>query len=130
MYVDTNILIYLLEGTSGVAVQVADSLQGYVDTTAEGLVTSTLTITEFLAGSPGDATLLLAIPNLSFVAADTATATHAGLLQRQHGVKLGDAIHLTTALATSCTVLYTNDRRLAGVAAEYMTVRRLDATGA
>ncbi len=112
IYLDTNILIYLLEDNGSDSIRVADMLDC---ARAEGsaFVTSVLTLTEFMVGSAAVTTPLLEIPNMTLVAMDTTIAQKAGELQRTHGLTIGDSIHVATAISLQTTSFFTNDRELA-----------------
>lgn len=126
IYLDTNILIYLLEGHEQYGTQVAAILEGYATQRRE-FITSSVTVTEFLAGtSCSDLATLQQIPGLQFVALDETTAEQAAFLQRTHeSLRIGDAIHLATAIRQQAACLLTNDKLLAGVATEYLAVETL-----
>lgn len=125
-YVDTNIFVYLLENTPKLGRLAAELLTAQ-QTAGEVLVSSTLTFTEFIAGAKDEnaAALLLSVPVSTFIAVDQEIAISAGTLQRKHGLKIGDAIHLASCLQAQCTSLITNDLKLAKVAANYVTVIQL-----
>ena len=124
LYLDTNILIYLLEEYETYSRLVADKLQEFG--ADDSLVTSTVTITEFLAGTVSSSfATLQQVPRLHFVPLDEALAEQAALLQRKDGLRIGDAIHLATAVQQEAKSLFTNDKQLAKVAGKYMKVESL-----
>lgn len=122
-YLDTNILIYLLEDISGLGTATVDILAKQLHD-GRTLITSVLTITEYLAGAldPLASQTILALPDINFLPIDKSIATRAGNLQGEHNLKIGDAIHLASCLETKCQAFITNDRQLAKVAAKYTTV--------
>lgn len=121
-YVDTNILVYLLEGGSPFTVSVAKELQRLADE-QRAIVTSVLTFTEFMTGHEASATdTLKSVPRLDFMPLDEHIALRAAALQRDHRISIGDAIHLATCAELGCTQFFTNDARLAKVATEYCKV--------
>ena len=91
------------------------------------LVTSTLTITEFLAGTSGSTRVSLdSVPGLSFWPLDDEVAELAAHHQRQSKLHIGDAIHLATAVAAKAQGIVTNDRQLARAVAGQIPVIGLD----
>ena len=122
-YVDTNILIYLLEGTPKLGRRAAEVLTDQ-QAAGEKLVSSALMITEFVAGSVDKNALkvLMAVNNIAYVDITKDIASLAGSLQQKHALKIGDAIHLATCISQKCTVFITNDRKLGVIAAGYATV--------
>ncbi len=120
VYVDTNILIYLLEGKEW-SHPIADKLTAL----SLPLKTSALTITEFLSGAINfeDARAsLYQMPSLVFIKVNEPIAERAADLQKNHGLKIGDALHLATAIEGDCTYFFTNDLKLAKAAGKYLAV--------
>ena len=112
VYLDTNILIYLLEGHAEYSERIADTLDTF---RAEGcaFATSVMTLTEFLAGSSAaDVRPLQQLPRLTVVPVDEAIALRAGMLQHESTLRIGDAVHVATAEAVQAEVFYSNDREL------------------
>jgi predicted nucleic acid-binding protein len=118
---DSNVIIYLLEGSGALA----DAAEALVDGIEEGLATGVLAsvgLTEILTrpASLGDGVLferyaeeLLAIPNLRIVGLDAETAIDAAW-GRSGGRDLGDAIHIATARRAGATCFVSNDARVRG----------------
>lgn len=126
LYIDTNILIYLLEDHGQRSQQVATALKRF-SKQAHPFVTSVLTITEFLAGTEcTDSDILYKIPNLGFHPLDTVVAEQAARLQRQHDLRIGDALHLATAQTLHASRLFTNDKQLTKIASGILPVVTLD----
>ena len=124
LYLDTNIFIYLLEGHETYAEAVANVLDEYA-LSDDSLLTSTITIIEFLAGTDSAAlSLLQQVPRLEFIVLDESLAERAALLQKEEGLQIGDAIHLATAIQQQAD-FFTNDKILARAAKRYMRVRGL-----
>ena len=122
LYVDTNIIIYLLEDPSPFGTKIASRLEAIVSK-GDTLISSTLLITEFLAGSPAGTLLnLQLVPTLTFQDVNVAIANSAALLQREHTLRIGDAIHLATAISVKARRIYSNDRKLIKIAALYLPV--------
>ena len=125
-YLDTNILIYLLEGHQQYGNLVATTLE---ELTAQNqlLITSSITVTEFLAGtSSSSLATLQQVPKLRFITLDEDLAERAAMLQRnQPSLQIGDAIHLATAIQEQAELFFTNDKLLAKNASNYLAVKIL-----
>lgn len=125
MYLDTNILIYLLERHDTYSELVAAALE-QATKAHDSLVTSAITVTEFLAGTvSSNLGTLHKVPRLRFVSLDESLAEQAALLQRESNLKIGDAIHLATAIEHRAETFFTNDRQLAKIAKKYLPVKQL-----
>ena len=125
MYVDTNILIYLFELHDPYSQQVASMLE---KNSQEGklLMTSVITITEFLAGTISSTLeTLRQVPNLDFITLDEDLAEQSAILQRKHKLQIGDSIHLASAIKNNAETFLSNDKQLLKVAEKYMSVRSL-----
>jgi predicted nucleic acid-binding protein len=126
LYLDTNILIYLLEDHENLSVKVAQILDDYTKTNDSALLTSAVAITEFLAGTVSSSLETLhKIPGLTFKDLDETLAEQAGTLQRQNNLQIGDAMHLATAISGGSEFLFTNDKQLAKVASKYIAIKGL-----
>lgn len=126
MYLDTNILIYLLEGNEQYSGAIADILQDYTQNDAP-LITSVITITEFLAGTSAPNTdIIHHIPGLVFHGIDERLAEEAALIQRKTNLHIGDAIHLATAIHVKADRFFTHDARLRKAAAQYFPVQNIE----
>ncbi len=124
IYLDTNILIYLLEDYPKYAQSVEDELFRLSEEQHQ-FVTSLLTITEFLAGTKGTSlSTLKQITQLRVAAINEFTAVKAAELQKHHRLNIGDAFHLATSLEQDCQLFFTNDTKLAKAAANYCEVLR------
>ncbi len=125
IYLDTNILVYLLENHPNYGMAIADTLRDRCDK-GEALTSSTILITEFLAGSPGGSiSNLRAVPTLSFYPVDETVAVRAAELQKKHALSIGDAIHLATAVEVGAKWFYTNDVRLAKIVKHYIEIMEI-----
>jgi predicted nucleic acid-binding protein len=123
VFLDTNVLIYILEGDSEFGLKYAQFL---TKLRADGAIfnTSTTTIVEFLA-SNSDANAvkqLLNFPGLDFYPLDNDAAIKAGDLARKHSIKLGDSIQLATAIDSGCEALISNDSSLTKTAKQYLKI--------
>lgn len=125
VYLDTNVLVYLLERHASYSNRVADALDD-LRSQKQSFLTSVITITEFLAGtkSPSDKALHR-VAHLGFEAVDENSAVQAAMLQRKHKLQIGDAIHLATAIDQQASLFFTNDKPLADVAKAYLPVKTL-----
>jgi predicted nucleic acid-binding protein len=123
LYLDTNILIYLLERHENLSEKVAKKLEAH---TNDGgvLITSAMTVTEFLAGTVSSTLdTLHRVPRLKFVDLDELLAEKAGLMKRHSGLQIGDAIHLATAVHAEAETFFTNDTHLAATASKHIAVQ-------
>lgn len=120
---DSNVLIYLLEGDT----RFADSAAVVIDAIERGDATGVMAsigLVEILAGPArsGDAqtferiTAELADLGIEIVVLDRELAADAAWLQGALGLTVGDAIHLATARRAAATAFITNDRRLRSIA--------------
>ncbi len=125
VYLDTNILVYLLEGHLGYSRKVAVELDN-LRNDGEQFLTSVITVTEFLAGtSASTITPLRRLNSLQILNLNEDLAVSAAKLQKKHGMKIGDAIHLATAVEQRAELFFTNDKQLAAVAKRYIKVKTL-----
>lgn len=126
VYLDTNILIYLMEGHPQYGTQIAAALEELTGQN-DMLITSAITVTEFLAGTSSSSLVTLQqVPKLKLVGFDETLAEQAAVLQRKHSsLQIGDAIHLATALQQQTTLFFTNDKSLAKIIAKYLKVKTL-----
>jgi predicted nucleic acid-binding protein len=125
IYLDTNILIYLLERHEPYSSLVADTLEKYAATN-NMLVSSVVAVTEFLAGTTsGSLGTLKHIPRLEFIMLEENLAEQAAILQKDNKMQIGDAIHLASAIYSQSELLFTNDRQLSRIALKYMPVKTL-----
>jgi predicted nucleic acid-binding protein len=118
---DSNVLIYLLEGNGPLADSAGALIDGIEDGLAKGVLAS-IALTEILSrpAALGDGPLferyaeeLRAIPNLRIVGLDDDAAIDAAW-GRSGGRDLGDAVHLATARRAGATCFVTNDARIRG----------------
>ena len=122
IYLDTNILIYLLEKHKDYSQQVARILEDYSKKDSI-FITSTVTITEFLAGTTSsNLEILQQIPQLSFINLNDTLAEKASTFQKENKMQIGDAIHLATAIDQNSKSFFTNDKLLAKIAQRYIQI--------
>lgn len=122
IYLDTNILIYLFENHASYSEKVASKMEKYV-AVGEKFITSSITVTEFLAGTESSSLgTLNQVPNLTIVTLDENLAEQAAVLQRKSQIKIGDSIHLATALHFQSSAFFTNDKNLTKVAEKFIKV--------
>ena len=119
---DTNILIYFLEGIEPQASKVEKILSTFMKTEDEGIV-STVTVAEVLTGfyMAGDANkaskvkkLLndLTLNSFKIVPVTFEVADLAANLRAKRGGRLPDALIVATALDQSANIVYSEDRDL------------------
>lgn len=122
LYIDTNILIYLFELHDPYSKKVATILEEFTDS-GNQLVTSAVTVTEFLAGTTlSSLETLQKVPKLNIIPVDENLAEQAAILQRKISIKIGDSIHLATAIRQESEAFFTNDKKLTKVVKKYMSV--------
>lgn len=120
VYLDTNVFIYAVEAVAEYVAAV-EVLFGLIEDGTVSAVTSELTLAEALAkplevGRYDIAQVYEAMltPStwLSVVPIDRSLLIEAAKLQAQLKLRLPDAIHVATAIATGCPTVLSNDRRL------------------
>jgi predicted nucleic acid-binding protein len=118
---DSNVLIYLLEGSGPLAEVAASIIDGLEDGRGSGVFAS-IGLTEVLTrpASLGDAASfertadeLRTLPNMRLVQIDAETAIDAAW-GRSAGRDLGDALHMAAARRAGATCFITNDSRVRG----------------
>jgi predicted nucleic acid-binding protein len=118
---DSNVLIYLFEG-SGPLADAAEALLDAIDTGEAAGVLATIGLTEVLTrpATLGNGALferyaqeLRSIPGLRLVPLDDETAVDAAW-GRSGDRDLGDAVHVTSARRAGATCFVTNDARVRG----------------
>lgn len=121
LLLDTNCLVYLLEGTAGPEHRYMLRL---METAAAGeveLLTSTVTLAELLAGvarrgSRADVEraqrAVLGLPGLSPLPVDTEVARESALVRERTGLRLFDALIVATGMVHEANALISNDRQL------------------
>ncbi|MBX7258169.1 MAG: PIN domain-containing protein [Candidatus Hydrogenedentes bacterium] len=121
VYLDTNIVVYAVEGVPEFAPAVRAFLR-CVDSEEIHVVTSLLTLAEVLVKPKRDANNALVTAYKEFLS-PTASLTlspiswevldSAASIRAERRVKLPDAIHLATCCLEGCSSLLTNDSTLA-----------------
>ena len=118
--IDSNVLIYLLDGAPGRADVAASIVDAVALGETEGVLAS-VGIAEALVGSArtGDAAAFeytaATIRDMGFriIAMDAAAAEDAAWIRARTGMSLPDAAHLACARAGGATAFVTNDRGIA-----------------
>ena len=130
--VDSNVFIYLFEGTGPHADRAAELADAIGEGTVAGCL-ATLGLAEILTGPARIAATeiadryvdeLTSLENLTLVPLDVEVAREAARIRGQSQMALADAIHLASALRFDATVFVTNDRRIRGI--PEVTVAYLD----
>ncbi|HUG48955.1 MAG TPA: type II toxin-antitoxin system VapC family toxin [Candidatus Limnocylindria bacterium] len=121
--IDSNVLIYLLEGSGALADRCAELLDSIAAGAGEGVL-ATLALAEVCSGPArvGDAAMveryadeLTSLEGVQVVALDSEIAVDAALLRGDGSLSIADAVHLATARRHGATAFVTNDRRIAGI---------------
>jgi predicted nucleic acid-binding protein len=117
---DSNVLIYLLEGSGPLADRCAELLDAIAAGEGEGIL-ATLALAEICSGPAraGDPAMveryadeLGSLDNVRLVPLDREIAVDSAALRGVTGPSLADAIHLATARHAGATAFVTNDRRI------------------
>jgi predicted nucleic acid-binding protein len=124
VYLDTNLFIYVLNGTPGLVVPCVELLDACSRGDLIGL-TGDLTLAE-LQVQPlrlNDAAALAAVRELlvdsgavTLVGHDRACFEKAALLRARHGLKMPDALHLATAQLAGAACCVSNDQQFPSLA--------------
>ncbi len=118
--IDSNVLIYLLEGSGSLADTAAVLLDAIADGRAEGVL-ATLAVAEICSGpaAAGEPALveryadeLGSLENVRLVPLSADVAVDAAVLRGDGSLSLADAIHLVSARHAGATAFVTNDRRI------------------
>jgi len=118
--IDSNVLIYLLEGAAPLADKAAELLDAIADGQGEGVL-ATLAVAEICSGpaAAGEPALveryadeLGSLENVRLVALSADIAVDAATLRGNGSLSLADAIHLASARHAGATAFITSDRRV------------------
>ena len=118
--IDSNVLIYLLEGSGRLADAAGELVDGIAEGLAEGVL-ATLAVAEICSGpaAAGKPDLveryadeLRSLDNVRLVPLSAEVAVDAAALRGRSGLTLADAIHLACAASSGATAFVTNDRRI------------------
>jgi predicted nucleic acid-binding protein len=118
--IDSNVLIYLLEGSGRLADAAGELVDGIAADLAEGVL-STLALAEICAGPAGAgepalmeryADELRSLENVRLLPLSAEIAVDAAALRGSSGMSLADAIHVVSAVNSGATAFVTNDRRI------------------
>jgi predicted nucleic acid-binding protein len=130
--IDSNVFIYLFEGTGANADAAGALLDAIAAGEGEGVV-ATLAIAEVGSGPARGADLamveryadeLSSLEGVRVVPLDTAVAVEAAVMRGATSLTLADAVHLATARSAGATAFVTNDRRIPTL--DGLTVAYLD----
>lgn len=117
---DSNVLIYLLEGDGPLADKSAELVDAIADGRVRGVL-ATLALSEICSGPAGVgesalveryADELQSLENVDVVSLSADVAVDAAALRGTGGLTLPDAIHLASARSAGATGFVTNDRRI------------------
>ena len=119
VFLDTNILIYLMEDYGEVSTQVAN-LALRMKARKDVLITSTMTLGEIMVKPYADRNDVLVqryqsffeSPSLELVNFDEVAAWEYAVVRQDKYIKAPDAIQLACAAAVKCDLFITNDDRL------------------
>ncbi len=121
--IDSNVLIYLLEGSGPEADAAGALLDAIAGGESQGVL-ATLAIAEVGTGPArvGDTAMveryadeLSSLENIRVIPLDRTAAVEAACIRGSGRLSLADAIHLATSLLAGATAFITNDRRLASI---------------
>jgi predicted nucleic acid-binding protein len=121
LLLDTNCLVYLLEGTSGSEHRYMLRLMEMAAAGEIELLTSTVALAELLVGvarrgSRADVEraqrAVLGLPGLSPQPVDTEVARESALVRERTGLRLFDAMIVATGVIHQADALISNDRQL------------------
>ncbi|MEO6349064.1 MAG: type II toxin-antitoxin system VapC family toxin [Candidatus Limnocylindrales bacterium] len=118
--IDSNVLIYLLEGSAPLADKAAELLDAIAGGQGEGVL-ATLAVAEICSGpaAAGEPALveryadeLRSLENVRLVPLTADLCVDAAVLRGHGSLSLADAIHLASARHAGATAFITNDRRI------------------
>lgn len=118
--IDSNVLIYLLEGSGPLADKAARLIDGIAKGEVAGCL-STLALAEICSGpaAAGEPDLveryadeLRSLENVRLVPLNADVAVDAAAIRGRSALSLADAIHLASAASAGATAFVTNDRRI------------------
>ncbi len=121
--IDSNVLIYLLEGSGALADRSGALLDAIASGEAEGVL-ATLAIAEICSGpARADdpamveryADELSSLENVRVVPLDEQVAVDAAIIRGSTSLSIADAVHLASARGAKATVFVTNDRRITSI---------------
>jgi predicted nucleic acid-binding protein len=121
--IDSNVLIYLLEGSGELADRAAELLDAIAAGEGEGIL-ATLALAEVCNGPARHndpamveryADELTALEGVQVAPLDADVAVEAALLRGDSALTIADAVHLATARRHGATAFVTNDRRITAV---------------
>ena len=117
IYFDSNIFIYLLEGSDEFFVLLSD-IQTLIENKDIRVFSSALVYTELIPphakqkNNKGIEHTIEFLNSFNIVEPSKEILIHAGILRGETGMKTPDAIHVTTAIASACDIFLTNDKNI------------------
>jgi len=121
--IDSNVLIYLLEGSGELADRCGELLDAIAAGEGEGVL-ATLALAEVCSGPAraNDTAMveryadeLTSLEGVEVAPLDAETAVDAALLRGDGSLSITDAVHLATARRHGATAFVTNDRRITAI---------------
>jgi predicted nucleic acid-binding protein len=118
--IDSNVLIYLLEGSAELAEKCGLLLDAIAAGEGEGVL-ATLALAEICSGPARSndmamvdryADELSSLEGVRIVPLDRAVAVQSAVIRGSSNLSIADAIHLATARHAGATAFVTNDRRI------------------
>jgi predicted nucleic acid-binding protein len=118
VYFDTNIFIYLFEGSATFHSQILE-LQSLVEHQEITVISCDLVYSELLPPIVHDTGAMQTLLNFlndsaafTIVPVNRETFIHAGILRGETGMKTPDALHVASAMQAECDFFLTNDKKL------------------
>ena len=121
--IDSNVLIYLLDGSGELADRAAQLVDSIADGRTEGVL-SALVLAEVCSGPArlADAAMveryadeLCSLEGVRVVAVDADVGVEAAIIKGSTALSIADAIHLACARRAGASVFVTNDRRIGAI---------------
>ena len=117
VYFDSNIFIYLLEGNDELSDLLAD-IKELIANRDIGIFSTALAYTELIPphakqrNNKGIESAIEFLDSFNLIAPNKEILIHAGVLRGETGMKTPDAIHVATAIASSCDIFLSNDKNI------------------
>ena len=123
VYFDTNIFIYLFEG-SPEYIEIIKPIMNLAELDEIKIFTSQLTLAELLVHpfknqqTEKTQAYIEALNNPNFLSLEPITqdiCIKTAEIQARHRIKLPDAVHIASALSSGCEVFLTNDKKIKSI---------------